>query len=184
MKSKLKFSIVIISALILLVDGFSYSMNPDGPDGWGTKCKGQRQSPVDIDFNKVENGNFSTLLKVQRFRDPASSVIVKNTGHSFSVKFTYADGKPAQLMGGPLLNETYNIVDTHFHWGKNDLRGSEHSFNGQRFAAEGHVVSYNSKYSSIEDATSHPDGLAVLAVLFQVRNIEFLISERFLFYKS
>lgn len=36
-----------------------------------------------------------------------------------------------------------------------------------RYAAECHLVHYNSKYQSIEAAVGHPDGLAVVGFLFE-----------------
>lgn len=170
---KIHLSILVITAAFICdINAFSYNMrDTDGPTKWGAispNCEGKQQSPINIDFDQVENGNFESPLKILRFHDQASSVTVINSGHSFSVQFKYQDGRPAQIVGGPLKG-SYNIVDTHFHWGINDLRGSEHSFNGQRFAAEGHIVSYNSKYQSLEQAKKNVDGLAVLAVMFQVR---------------
>lgn len=169
MKNQL--SIVVISALVCQINAFSYSASDtDGPQKWGAispNCDGKQQSPINIDFDKVENGNYKSPLRILRFNDPVSSLTVTNSGHSFSVQFKYADGRPAQIVGGPLTG-SYNIIDTHFHWGVNDLRGSEHAFNGQRFAAEGHIVSYNSKYQSVEHAKKNADGLAVLAIMFQV----------------
>lgn len=64
------------------------------------------------------------------------------------VIFKYKDGKPAQLIGGPLKNR-YNVEGIHIHWGANDLWGSEHAMNGKRFSAEAHVVSYNQKYGEL-----------------------------------
>ena len=35
------------------------------------------------------------------------------------------------LSGGPLDGRSYTILQLHFHWGKVDSRGSEHTLNGQ-----------------------------------------------------
>jgi hypothetical protein len=50
-------------------------------------------------------------------------------------------------MSGPVLhNELFIVHSVHFHWGSNDLVGSEHQMNWQIFPAEIHIVAYNSRY--------------------------------------
>jgi len=46
--------------------------------------------------------------------------------------------------------------------------GSEHTINGHRYAAELHMVHFNQKYGSMEVAQQQLDGLAVVAVLFEL----------------
>jgi len=71
---------------------------------------------------------------------------------------------PSVSQGG--LTDKYNFVQLHFHWSSDPKNGgSEHLINSKRFAAEMHLVHYNTKYSSFADATNHPDGLAVLGVM-------------------
>ena len=66
------------------------------------------------------------------------------------------------LSGGGLPS-TYKAVQFHLHWGSNDTVGSEHTKNGKSYAAEMHIVHYDSvKYESISHAILQPDGLAVL----------------------
>ena len=40
------------------------------------------------------------------------------------------DRIPATVKGGPLLNDEYEFLDVHFHWGEENCRGSEHTING------------------------------------------------------
>ena len=42
-----------------------------------------------------------------------------------------SDEMPYIINGG--LEDKYNFYQLHFHWGKDDSRGSEHRINGQRF---------------------------------------------------
>jgi len=65
------------------------------------------------------------------------------------------------------LDDVYIFQQLHFHWGKDDARGSEHLINNTRAQAELHMVHYNSKYDSFAIAAKHPDGLAVLAILME-----------------
>lgn len=39
------------------------------------------------------------------------------------------------------------------------------TYSSKRYAAEIHIVHYNSKYRNTEEAVKHPDGLAVLGVM-------------------
>ena len=52
----------------------------------------------------------------------------------------------------------------HAHWGSKEGIGSEHTLDGEKFDAELHIVHYNSKYDTAEEAMKHPDGLAVLGM--------------------
>jgi hypothetical protein len=40
---------------------------------------------------------------------------------------------------------------------------------GYSFAAEGHIVSFNSKYGTLANAVTQPDGLAVLGIFYKVK---------------
>lgn len=75
----------------------------------------------------------------------------------------YAPG----ITGGGLPD--YFIFDSlHFHWGKDNSWGSEHTIGGRRYPLEMHLVHYNSKYGTKEHAAINPDGLAVVGILFQL----------------
>ncbi|KAM9591237.1 carbonic anhydrase 9-like isoform 2-T2 [Morphnus guianensis] len=56
----------------------------------------------------------------------------------------------------------------HLHWGSLSGSSSEHTVNRHCFAAEIHVVHYNTKYDSFKEAMVHPDGLAVLEAFLEV----------------
>ena len=70
------------------------------------------------------------------------------------------------LMGG----EKYVLDSFHFHWGSKDSMGSEHTLGGKSYAAELHLVHYNTKYGSKDAAlkSGDPKGLAVFGILFEV----------------
>ncbi|XP_063673307.1 carbonic anhydrase 13 isoform X2 [Pan troglodytes] len=72
------------------------------------------------------------------------------------------------LRGGPLTG-SYRLRQFHLHWGSADDHGSEHIVDGVSYAAELHVVHWNSdKYPSFVEAAHEPDGLAVLGVFLQI----------------
>jgi hypothetical protein len=57
----------------------------------------------------------------------------------------------------------------HFHWGKNDNEGSEHLVDGKSYAAELHLVHWNSQlYASPAEAvkSANHDGLFVAGCIY------------------
>ena len=70
-----------------------------------------------------------------------------------------------------MKDDEYELWQFHAHWGKESTRGSEHTLNGESFAAELHLVHWNrSKYSSPGEACEKPDGLAVLGRFLKIDN--------------
>lgn len=53
-------------------------------------------------------------------------------GHGWQVDYTSG---ASEIRGGPLEGE-YALAQYHCHWGREDSRGSEHTVDGQRCAAE------------------------------------------------
>lgn len=75
--------------------------------------------------------------------------------------------EPPQVRGG-LLSSTYILESLHFHWGKDNDRGSEHMVNNVRYPMEMHLVHRNKKYNTTSEALNHKDGIAVLGFFFHV----------------
>uniref|UniRef100_A0A8C2MBN7 Carbonic anhydrase n=1 Tax=Cricetulus griseus TaxID=10029 RepID=A0A8C2MBN7_CRIGR len=71
------------------------------------------------------------------------------------------------MKGGP-LSGTYRLIQFHFHWGSSDGHGSEHTVNKTKYAAELHLVHWNTKYGDFGKAVQHPDGLAVLGIFLKI----------------
>ena len=86
------------------------------------------------------------------------------------------DDYPAQWFpnirnGG--LPDCYSFVQIHFHWGNDTWRGgSEHLIRRLRYPAEMHIVHYNAKYGSYEEAIKYPDGVAVIGVFITLERYE------------
>nr|XP_012421828.1 PREDICTED: carbonic anhydrase 12 isoform X3 [Odobenus rosmarus divergens] len=68
------------------------------------------------------------------------------------------------------LRSRYTATQLHLHWGnQNDPHGSEHTIGGKHFAAELHIVHYNSDlYPNASSASNKSEGLAVLAILIEM----------------
>ncbi|XP_006879594.1 PREDICTED: carbonic anhydrase 2-like isoform X2 [Elephantulus edwardii] len=142
---------------------WGYAKN-NGPAVWHENfpiAKGERQSPVDI------NPEYDSALKPLSISyDQAASRKILNNGHSFNVEFDDSQDKSV-LRGGP-FDGTYRLIQFHFHWGSPDGQGSEHTVDSQKYAAELHLVHWNTKYGEFGKAVQQPHGLAVLGIILKI----------------
>lgn len=139
-----------------------------GPAKWGDlgfpDAKGNRQSPIDISTKiaKFDSSLQTTPLTVNYVGE--SGLSIENCGFSFKVNMS----KTSDIKGGP-LDYTYKLEQFHLHWGSCDSQGSEHTIDGKKYAAELHLVHWNStNYKSFADAVNKPDGLAVFGIMLEV----------------
>lgn len=128
---------------------YSYDEKDEfGPSNWHKvhpQCGGNLQSPIALTTKGVQvNGNSPPLI-IEGIDATPSSIEVENSGHSMKLSFNYPSNKQVRILGGPLQNP-YILDNVHWHWGKSDRAGSEHTLNSKRFSAEMHVVTYNSIY--------------------------------------
>ncbi|XP_036616532.1 LOW QUALITY PROTEIN: carbonic anhydrase 2-like [Trichosurus vulpecula] len=139
----------------------------NGPDTWHKLfpiANGRRQSPIDI---QLWNTKSDSSLKPLNFNyDPSTTRGIVNKGYSFNVEFDDCTDKSV-LSGGP-LTEKYRLAHFSFHWGSRNDQGSEHSVDELKYAAELHLVHWNTKYKAFCDAMHHPDVLAVVGVFLTV----------------
>ncbi|KAL7025808.1 hypothetical protein ACKWTF_013643 [Chironomus riparius] len=87
-----------------------------------------------------------------------------NSGHGATFSFVYEDDDVPQITGGPLHDEVYNFASFHFHYPCEHLAIKYKD----RCKLEFHFVHFNSKYLTIQNATNKPDGIVVIAVLYEV----------------
>ncbi|XP_013777310.1 carbonic anhydrase 1-like [Limulus polyphemus] len=138
-----------------------------GPDHWSAAsgiCELNKQSPINIEKKKAKMNSQLGKISFMGYDRPLQGATIKNNGHTAQLDIK-GDERPTIKAGG--LGNMYKFLQLHFHWGKSDDRGSEHTVNGKRYPLEMHLVHYNSKYDP-SDAINHNDGLAVLGVLFTV----------------
>jgi carbonic anhydrase len=147
---------------------FSYDANDEyGPQNWNridNMCNGNRQSPIALDVRNATIDATSKPLLFTGFYDKPLSMKIENNGHSVKFTFNYSNPREVTVSGGPL--KTAYILDS-FHWHWAGEKGSEHTLNGKRYAAEIHLVTYNSIYNSLAEAT-RANGIAVVAFLYKV----------------
>ncbi|XP_029686272.1 carbonic anhydrase [Takifugu rubripes] len=139
----------------------------NGPDKWAKDfpiADGSRQSPINIVPMEAQYDPSLKPLKLNYNQSNAKGIL--NNGHSFQVDFV-DDADSSTLTGGPITG-TYRLRQFHFHWGASDDRGSEHTINNVKFPSELHLVHWNTKYPSFGEASSQPDGLAVVGVFLKI----------------
>ncbi|XP_057572259.1 carbonic anhydrase 4 isoform X2 [Hippopotamus amphibius kiboko] len=134
-----------------------------GPDQWGDSCQEDRQSPINIATAKTKLDpnlgpfSFSGYDKKQKW-------VVQNNGHSVMVLL----GDEASIAGGGLTTR-YRAKQLHLHWSQVLDQGSEHSFDGDRFAMEMHIVHEKEKGTSgnVNESPNSEDEIAVLAFMVE-----------------
>ncbi|XP_073506878.1 carbonic anhydrase 12 [Phyllobates terribilis] len=164
---RLLFSLLALPAAQAASEGHSWSYTGnEGENSWATKysfCGGVYQSPLDFHGSILQYD--SNLKPIQLYGYNASSndhFIISNNGHTVSVSLP-----PSMYIDLPPFR--YIAAQLHFHWGSlTGHGGSEHCVGGKKFAAEMHIVHYNSKYANVGTAMEVSDGLAVLGIFIEI----------------
>ncbi|NXU85138.1 CAH9 anhydrase, partial [Xiphorhynchus elegans] len=127
-------------------------------------CGRTMQSPINVDTAQTIFSPDLRPIQLSGYSLPANErLVLKNNGHTVVLELP----ESLAITGG--YAQQYRATQLHLHWGGSLLEpGSEHTVNGRRFAAEIHVVHYNTKYDSFKEAMVRPDGLAVLGAFLEV----------------
>ncbi|XP_039989753.1 carbonic anhydrase 12 isoform X2 [Xiphias gladius] len=145
---------------------WTYS-GPEGEHHWSKNypyCGGAFQSPIDIKSDLLRFDPTLRPIEVQNYNlSPDEQLTLGNNGHSVQISL------PSKMHISSLPHR-YTAAQLHFHWGSSSRpAGSEHRVNSKQYAAEMHVVHFNSdKYPNMSMAVDKSDGLAVLGVLVEV----------------
>jgi len=147
-----------------------YDLGVNGPEIWNKKfksCVGGFQSPIDIVTKDVTYTSETQDNPIEMMRYDAQTTssfdYLKNTGRSVKLDVK-PDSKAGTLSGGPLI-DTYEIFQLHFHWGKDDTRGSEHTLDGKEFPLELHIVHTR---KGVDDVMNTKWGLSVTGFFFEI----------------
>ncbi|XP_075388426.1 carbonic anhydrase 12 [Tenrec ecaudatus] len=162
--------LLLLLLLLVLQPRASSAAPPNGPDGeksWFKKypsCGGLLQSPIDLHGDILQ---FDASLQALEFLgynvSSEEQLLLTNNGHSVKLNLI----PDMHILG---LQSRYSATQLHLHWGnQNSPQGSEHTVGGRHFAAELHIVHYNSDlYPDVSTASNKSEGLAVLAVLLEM----------------
>lgn len=141
-----------------------------GPRHWQDHyeaCGGTAQSPIDIPYpSDLMYDSSLTPFNMTGYGD-LSDMTIKNNGHTVQVSIVGDSLGKAYVTGGGLPGK-YIAAQLHFHWGRDDTEGSEHTFRTRKFPLELHIVHYNEAHGDLASSLGHSDGLAVLGFFFTV----------------
>ncbi|XP_008851231.1 carbonic anhydrase 12 isoform X2 [Nannospalax galili] len=146
-------------------------VGPTGEKSWSKKypsCGGLLQSPIDLHSDILQYDASLMPLQFQGYNVSADKLLnLTNDGHSVRLNLN----SDMHIQG--LHAHKYRAEQLHLHWGnRNDPHGSEHTVSGKHFAAELHIVHYNSDlYPDFSTASDKSEGLAVLAVLIEIGSV-------------
>nr|AAX16122.1 carbonic anhydrase precursor [Tridacna gigas] len=143
-----------------------------GVDSWSTyyaTCSGKKQSPIDIPaVTSVKVAQFDSNKGLDTLEfinyDQTINGIIKNNGHTIQVD---VNNDNIYIHKGDLVGR-FKVAQFHFHWGRNNNEGSEHTHNGRKYPLELHIVHYNESYGSLAKAAGMFDGLAVVGFWFEI----------------
>jgi len=148
-------SLLLLSVNVAQSSDWSYH-GEHGPTSWHElyeDCGGKRQSPIDL---SRDNGRRGAAVNFNKYEEISSDSHFHNNGHSDQDE---PDSIGNSTMNGGPLDGDYTLAQFHFHWGRNDAVGSEHSIDGERFPLEMHLVNKH---------VTNDDDLAVAAFLFKI----------------
>ena len=130
--------LVIAFVLFATTYGASGPFSYDNQVSWPGACVASnnngRQSPINIQTSSVI-ANLASLQFGNGWTTPLNGVF-KNGGQN--VQFDPNQGSPAVTTITPI--GTYQVLQMHMHWGRNDLEGSEHTVDDKRYPLELHFV--------------------------------------------
>lgn len=126
------------------------------------------QSPTNINTSYVTPAVLSPVTIHLLNNVTSEAVVITNTGYYLEMRLLPGTRVKPYVTGGPLLQERYLFEQIHFHWSNDDKCGSEHHVDGKCFSVEVHIVMYNQKYGSNNQATRYPDGIAVISFFGEV----------------
>lgn len=129
---------------------------------------GHRQSPINILTDDCIEIVEKIPLKFSGFTNVPSSVEIINNVHAILFQPVYSDVLHPSITDGPLGNEIYKLAQFHLHFGKDKNSGSEHLIDGNGGPMEVHLVFFNSKYETFQNASVEDDGLAAVGFIFEV----------------
>uniref|UniRef100_A0A0L8I5X5 Carbonic anhydrase n=1 Tax=Octopus bimaculoides TaxID=37653 RepID=A0A0L8I5X5_OCTBM len=168
LSSRIYFPPLGLFYFISLTSSWSY-LEPGGTIDWSSKnntCDKSFQSPIDIISSEATNKRFPPF-HMEHYSTAADGAPIVNNGHTVEAHLIQS---PAPTLSGGGLSGIYTALQFHFHWGSSDNYGSEHFLDGNSFPMEMHIVHYSQKYPNISEALTKKNGLAVLAIFFEVTN--------------
>jgi carbonic anhydrase len=146
-----------------------------GPSTWknspkNAACGLHSQSPINIQSSDAQVKTSLGSLKLSNY-DVTTNVtfLMHNRDTDIEFKAEASSGNVKDIPQTVTFDgTTYRLYQLHFHWGLVSHQGSEHQLDSQQYAAEMHIIHYNDKYASVNQAINETDGLLVWGHFLQV----------------
>ncbi|XP_034251199.1 carbonic anhydrase-related protein 10-like isoform X2 [Thrips palmi] len=134
---------------------------------WGLCSKGRRQSPVNIEAEKLL---FDPRLRPLHVDKHMISGSLHNTGQSLVLRVNQDSKHHVNISGGP-LDYRYQLQEGYIHYGNTDGQGSEHRVNGYQFPAEIQLYGFNAElYHNMSEAQHKSQGIVAISLMLQIRD--------------
>jgi len=169
---------IAIIGIIFLLAQFSLGLEEDiwdytsargtlDPKHWYMNyevCKGNRQSPVNIDCSHIRADRKLQPLQFKNYDRPVRGLLMHNDGHTIKIDVPATAG--LKLISSS-LPAPYRLSQFHFHWGTARQGGSEHTVNEKRWPLEMHLVHVDENIPASQ-TTLNKNGMVVVSVLFDI----------------
>ncbi|XP_043507956.1 carbonic anhydrase 1-like [Frieseomelitta varia] len=131
--------------------------------------EGTLESPIDLDISHMKIIELDPLEWIGIDITPRKLKIT-NTGFTGNIILCakWQQGGP-YLSRGP-FEGNYMFAQVHFHWGENEMKGSEHTVDGASMPMELHVVHFKEEYETLESALRRPNGVTVLVYFCKLQD--------------
>jgi len=132
-----------------------------------SSTKSARQSPIDINHEEVPLSTGGVLPLV--FGKDQCPITLRNIGATLSAMPT--DPSTCKASFTTASGTVYKFYEAHLHWHSlYNHRGTEHKLDGQAEAVEAHIVHYDSKFASMDDAVEDANvgNIAIVAIRYTV----------------
>ncbi|XP_011501640.1 PREDICTED: carbonic anhydrase 2-like [Ceratosolen solmsi marchali] len=133
----------------------------------------KKQSPIDL-LDIIVRPIYLPPLQLNGHWLNDGKAFLTNNGTTAVINLS-GERIPSIIQSGP-LNDEYELCEVHFHWGKDNCNGSEHTINGTWYSMEAHAVHWNRKYQIFDECLKYEDGLCILVFLFLVKDTDDCIS--------
>ncbi|XP_026670749.1 carbonic anhydrase 3-like [Ceratina calcarata] len=129
---------------------------------------GTLEGPIDLDINNMKVMELDPLEWTD-ISTPPRKLKITNTGYTVILSAKWQQDIRPYISGGP-FTVNYVFSQVHFHWGENEMTGSEHTIDGGNMPMEVHVVLFRDEYESLELALRRPNGVSVIVYFCKVSN--------------
>ena len=153
------------------IKNWDYNHHHIDQSSWTGVCTaGRKQSPIDINTNRTIKKTWTEPFVFVGYNQKIP-VILENNRHTVVITPTKQWHDKIFVRGGGLGSSHFQFAQAHFHWGKTNDQGSEHTIDEKHAPMEMHLVHWNLDVDPVlKDAVEKAayNSLEVLGVQFKI----------------